>query len=150
MDRHFWARSLVAILSVFTLAVGLSLRPVKLRAASIRELTCAVGGACQGKAGDPNFCVGTTTCTKSGSIFIQQVYTSAIKRWCGAGGVSPTCDCNQNNIPQTNCITEVNCTGQGANGNCTGCGNNPTPASTVQTTVNQNGASCTKDSDCGG
>jgi len=149
MDRRFRTGSLVVLLSMLTLAIGFTSRPVKLRAATGQELARTVGGACESTESDATYCTFATACLQppDETNYTRTTSTNAVKRWCG--GTTGVCDCNQDGVPQTDCTTTATCTGRDANGDCTGCGAD-TPATTVQTTVNENGATCTKDADCDG
>lgn len=141
---------LLVLFICLTSALCASSRRVPLSPAHDNELTAALAGACTKKAEDPNYCSNKPECVCSidpedPEQGIDVKCTGATKRWCeGTPGV---CDCNQDGIQQTTCTEEATCTGRDASGNCTGCGTY-TPVTTVQTSVNENGAPCNTADDC--
>lgn len=105
------------------------------------------GGSCKNEDLDRDFCKNPNSpiCNGTGPTYLRITYTNAVKRWCTS--FPGVCDCNQSGVAQSACKKEATCTGKDANGDCTGCGSD-TVATTVQSTVNLNGDTCSNDNDC--
>lgn len=107
-----------------------------------------VGGACLGKNENRDVCTGVDECAPGtgpdAGFWTLKLSTDAVKRWCGVTTGSSSCDCNQTNVPRVACVTQQLCVG-----GCNSCAP-PTNLSTVQTTVNLNGAACTSSAQCDG
>ena len=139
------------VAAVFTLLTALACvipSQVSLQAASEVDLSDRFGAGCQGTLTDLTVCqTPPKPCTVAGAASVLISGTNVSKAWCGSPVAPPdkmVCDCNQTGIAQSNCRMQKSC----ADTKCTkNCGN-ATPASTVQTFTNNNGAICTKDKDC--
>jgi len=145
MNAFRWMLLGPVLLTVMTAVVCAIPSTVTLRRVDDRDLAAITGGACRGIKADPNFCSGDPECLGplEGGRYLHVEGTGDIKKWCDTNTSNKVCDCNQSGVTQDPCTEETLC----YDANCTDC-DEPAVATTVQTSVNLNGAPCTSDDDC--
>lgn len=139
-----WSLGTLLMMAMFAVVVSVFSSGTQLGAATDSELETVFGAGCSGYKVSTNYCSGAAGCVAQGTGSQHARGTNNAKRWCAGDGTGKTCDCNQSGIAQSTCRETTHCTQP----NCAGGCGTYSPSSTVQSTVNQNGAPCSDDGDC--